>query len=62
MIVSVIVGSDGSVECLSIVNPKHPLCKFIVQTDPAISSYLDETEVSIAGRKPREADGPQHSC
>lgn len=36
--------------------------KFIVETDPAISSYLDETEVNVVGRKPREADGPQHTC
>ena len=36
--------------------------KFIVQTDPAISSCLDETEVNTVGRKPRRADGQQHSC
>ncbi len=36
------------------------VAKFIVETDPAISSYLDEIEVNTVGRKPREADGPQH--
>ena len=36
--------------------------KFIVQTDPAISSYLDEKEVNTVGRRPREANRPQRSC
>jgi hypothetical protein len=38
------------------------VAKFIVQTDPAISSYLDEIEVNTVGRQPREADRPQRSC
>ena len=38
------------------------VAKFIVETDPAISSYLDEIGVNTVGRKPREADGPQHGC
>jgi hypothetical protein len=36
--------------------------KFIVQTDPAISSYLDEIEVNTVGRQPREAEQSQRSC
>lgn len=36
--------------------------KFIVQTDPAVSSYLDEMELNTVGREPRDADRPQHNC
>jgi hypothetical protein len=36
--------------------------KFIVETDPALSSYLNGIEVNTVGREPRDADGPQLSC
>ena len=35
---------------------------FIVETDPAISSYLSEIHVDTVGPEPRESDRPQHSC
>jgi len=38
------------------------VANFVVQTDPAISSYLDGTELNTVGREPRDADGPQHNC
>jgi hypothetical protein len=36
--------------------------KFILQTDPAISSYLDGMQLNTIGRQLRDADGPQRSC
>jgi hypothetical protein len=36
--------------------------KFIAQTDPAISSYLEGMDPNTVGREPRDADSPQHSC
>jgi len=37
VIVSVIVGSDGSVECLSVINPKHPL--IVSEVDKAVRQW-----------------------
>lgn len=38
------------------------VANFIVQTDPAISSYLGGMEPNPVGRQPRDANGPQHRC
>ena len=38
------------------------VANFVVQTDPAISSYLDGIELNTVGREPRNADVPQHNC
>ncbi len=38
------------------------VANFIVETDPAISSYLAGIQVNTVGREPRGADRPQHRC
>jgi len=50
------VAASGMTDEIQIVS------KFIVQTDPAISSYLDGHAINSVGRGPRDADGQQHSC
>ena len=50
------------VAATGITSEVQAVANFVVQTDPAISSYLDGMELNTSGRKPREADRPQRSC
>ncbi len=38
------------------------IADYIVETDPAVSSYLEAIDLDEQGREERDADGPAHTC
>ena len=46
----------------SVIQEIWSVADFVADTDPAVSSYLDGSDIAAKGRELRQADHPSHSC